>query len=147
MRMGILMAIAITIHNFPEGLATFAAGISDPKIAVPIAAAIAIHNIPEGIAISVPIYFATGKRKKAFFLSFMSGLAEPLGALIGYFFLSAFFSEALMGVLFGAVAGIMIFISVDELLPTAHEYGFHHQSVFGLICGMIVMAVSLLLFI
>jgi len=147
LRMGIFMALAIAIHNFPEGLATFAAGIADPKIAVPIAAAIAIHNIPEGIAISVPIYFATGKRMKAFFLSFISGLAEPLGALIGYFFLSTFFSKALLGVLFGSVAGIMVFISVDELLPGAHEYGFHHQSVFGLICGMIVMAVSLLLFI
>ncbi len=146
-RMGIFMALAIAIHNFPEGLATFAAGITDPEIAIPIAVAIAIHNIPEGIAISVPIYFATGKRMKAFFLSFISGLAEPLGAVIGYFFLSTFFSEALMGVLFGAVAGIMIFISVDELLPTAHKYGFHHQSVFGLICGMIVMAISLLLFI
>jgi len=146
LRMGIFMAVAIAIHNFPEGLATFAAGITDPKIAIPIAAAIAIHNIPEGIAISIPIYYATGKKMKAFFLSFLSGLAEPLGALIGYFLLSAFFSETLLGILFGAVAGIMVFISVDELLPTAHEYGFHHQSVYGLICGMIVMAVSLLLF-
>jgi ZIP family zinc transporter len=146
LRTGIFMALAIAIHNFPEGLATFAAGITDIKIAIPIAVAIAIHNIPEGIAISIPIYFATGRKRKAFFLSFLSGLAEPLGALIGYFFLSAFFSESLLGFLFGSVAGIMVFISVDELLPTAREYGFHHQSVMGLVAGMIVMAVSLLLF-
>jgi zinc transporter, ZIP family len=146
LRMGIIMALAIAIHNFPEGLATFAAGITDIKIAVPIAVAIAIHNVPEGIAISIPIYYATGKRRKAFFLSFLSGLAEPLGALIGYFFLSVFFSESLLGILFGSVAGIMVFISVDELLPTARAYGYHHQSVLGLIAGMIVMAISLLLF-
>jgi len=147
MRMGIFMAIAIAIHNFPEGLATFAAALTNAKIAIPIAVAIAIHNIPEGIAVSVPIYYATGKRRKAFFLSFLSGLAEPLGALIGYFFLSAFFSDALLGALFGAVAGIMVFISVDELLPTAREYGHHHHSIYGMVAGMGVMAVSLLLFI
>ncbi|MBL7112028.1 MAG: zinc transporter ZupT [Bacteroidales bacterium] len=147
MRMGIFMAIAIAIHNFPEGLATFAAGIADIKIAIPIALAIAIHNIPEGIAVSVPIYYATGNRKKAFFLSLLSGLAEPLGALIGYFLLSAFFSDSLMGVLFGGVAGIMVFISIDELLPTARAYGHHHQAIYGMVAGMVVMAISLLLFI
>ncbi len=145
-RMGIFIALAIAIHNFPEGLATFAAGISDTQIAIPIAVAIAIHNIPEGIAVSIPIYYATGKRRRAFFLSFLSGLAEPLGALIGYFLLSAFFSQTLMGVLFGSVAGIMVFISVDELLPTAREFGYHHQAIYGLILGMTVMAISLLLF-
>ena len=147
MRMGVFMAIAIAIHNFPEGLATFSAGMTDVKLAIPIAVAIAIHNIPEGIAVSVPIYYATGKRRKAFFLSFLSGLAEPLGALIGYFLLSAFFSDSLMGVLFGSVAGIMVFISIDELLPTAREYGHHHQAIYGMVAGMVVMAISLLLFI
>ena len=145
-RMGLFMALAIAIHNFPEGLATFTAAMSDLSLGIPIAVAIAIHNIPEGIAISVPIYYATGKRRKAFFLSLISGLAEPLGAIIGYFILSVFFNESILGVLFGAVAGIMVFISVDELLPTASEYGHHHQAVYGLIAGMITMSISLLLF-
>lgn len=146
MRMGVFSAIAIAIHNFPEGLATFAAGLSDIKVALPIAIAIAIHNIPEGIAVSVPIYYATGKRRKAFILSFLSGLAEPLGALIGYFVLFSIFDNQIMGILFGAVAGIMVFISIDELLPTAEEYGKHHVSIYGLVAGMVVMAISLLLF-
>lgn len=147
LRMGVFSALAIAIHNFPEGLATFAAGLSDPEIALPIAVAIAIHNIPEGIAVSVPIYYATGSRRRAFFLSFLSGLAEPLGALIGFFLLRSFFNDTVFGVLFAAVAGIMVFISLDELLPTAKEYGKPHSAIYGLILGMIVMAVSLLLFI
>ncbi len=147
MRVGLFTALAIAIHNFPEGLATFAAGLADVKIAIPIAIAIAIHNIPEGIAVSIPIYYATGKRRKAFLLSFLSGLAEPLGALIGYFLLYFIFNDSVMGFLFGGVAGIMVFISIDELLPTAREYGHHHLSVYGLITGMAVMALSLLLFI
>jgi len=146
-RMGVFTALAIAIHNFPEGLATFAAGLTDPTIAIPIAVAIAIHNIPEGIAVSVPISFATGNKKKAFLLSFLSGLAEPVGALIGYFFLRSFFNDTVFGLLFAGVAGIMVFISLDELLPTAKEYGEHHLSIYGLIAGMVVMAVSLLLFI
>jgi zinc transporter, ZIP family len=146
MRMGVFTAIAIAIHNFPEGLATFYSGIVDPSIAIPIAVAIAIHNIPEGIAVSVPIYHATGKKRKAFFLSFASGLAEPVGAIIGYTILSSFFDETIFGIIFASVAGIMVFISLDELLPTAEEYGEHHLSIYGLIAGMAVMAVSLLLF-
>lgn len=145
-RMGMFTALAIAIHNFPEGLATFAAGLTDPSIAIPIAVAIAIHNIPEGIAVSVPISYATGNKRKAFLLSFLSGLAEPLGAVIGYFILSSFFNETVFGVLFGSIAGIMVFISLDELLPTAREYGEHHLAIYGLIAGMVVMAVSLLLF-
>ncbi len=147
LRMGMFMALAIAMHNFPEGLATFAAGMTDPTIAVPIAIAIAIHNIPEGIAVSIPVYYATGKKRKAFFLSFASGLAEPMGGLIGFFFLSTVFNESILGVLFGGVAGIMVFISVDELLPMAREYGHHHHAIYGLIAGMAIMAVSLLMFI
>jgi len=146
LRMGSFTALAIAIHNFPEGLATFAAGLSDPSIAIPIAIAIAIHNIPEGIAVSFPIYYATGSKKKAFRLSFLSGLSEPLGALIGYFLLYNFFNDTTFGILFAFVAGIMVFISLDELLPTAREYGEAHLSIYGLIAGMMVMAVSLLLF-
>lgn len=146
LRMGILSALAIAIHNFPEGLATFTVALKDPQLGIPIATAIAIHNIPEGIAVSIPIYYATGNRKRAFLFSFASGLSEPLGALIGYFLLWPFMSEVLFGVLFASVAGIMVFISLDELLPAARRYGKHHFSLYGLIAGMIVMAVSLLLF-
>ena len=147
MRMGLFTALAIAIHNFPEGLATFTAALTDPSIGIAIAVAIAIHNIPEGIAVSVPVYFATGSRKKAFLLSFSSGLAEPVGALIGYLILMPFLSPAVFGILFAGVAGIMVFISLDELLPSAREYGEHHLSVYGLVAGMLVMAISLLLFI
>ena len=147
LRMGLFSALAIAIHNFPEGMATFAAGLVDPSIAIPIAVAIAIHNIPEGIAVSVPIYYATGNRKKAFILSFLSGLAEPVGAFIGYILLRNYFTDTVFGILFASVAGIMVFISLDELLPTAEEYGKHHSAIYGLIAGMAVMAVSLLLFV
>ena len=146
MRMGIFTALAIAIHNFPEGLATCVSALQDPTIAVPIVVAIAIHNIPEGIAVSVPIYQATGSRKKAFCYSFLSGLAEPIGALVGWVILRPFMNDAVFGILFAAVAGIMVFISFDELLPAAREYGEHHLSIYGLIAGMIIMAVSLLLF-
>lgn len=146
LRVGLFSALALGIHNFPEGLATFMAGLSDPTLGISIAIAIAIHNIPEGIAVSVPIYFATKSRKKAFWYSFLSGVAEPVGALIGYFILSSFFNGATFGVIFAGVAGIMVYISLDELLPTAEEYGQHHLAIGWLITGMAVMAMSLLLF-
>lgn len=146
MRMGVFTALAIAVHNFPEGLATFVSALQDPSIAIPIVAAIAIHNVPEGIAVSVPIYQATGSRKKAFFYSFISGLAEPVGAIIGWLLLMPVMNDVVFGVIFAGVAGIMVFISVDELLPAAREYGEHHISIYGLIAGMMVMAVSLLLF-
>lgn len=146
MRMGIFSALAIAIHNFPEGLATFMSGLSNPTLGISIAAAIAIHNIPEGLAVSAPIYYATKNRKKAFWLSFASGLSEPVGALLGFFILRPFFNDFTFGIVFAAVAGIMVYISLDELLPTAEEYGEHHIAIGGLITGMIVMAVSLLLF-
>jgi ZIP family zinc transporter len=145
-RVGMFAAIALAIHNFPEGLATFAGALSDPGLGIAIAFAIAIHNIPEGIAVSVPLYHATGDRRKAFSYSFLSGLAEPAGAAIGFGLLWAFFSESVMGILFAMVAGIMVFISFDQLLPAAREYGEHHLSIYGLFAGMAVMAVSLLLF-
>jgi len=147
MRMGVVTALAIGIHNFPEGLATFVGTLADPAIGIAVAVAVAVHNIPEGISVSVPIYFATGSRKKAFWLSFLSGVSEPVGALIGYAILRRVFSETLFGILFASVAGIMVFISLDELLPAAREYGEGHLAIYGLICGMAVMALSLLLFI
>jgi len=146
MRMGLFTALAIGIHNFPEGLATFTAALSDPNLGIPIAFAIAIHNIPEGIAVAVPIFYATGSRMRAFRLSFLSGLSEPLGALIGYILLFKFLNDAMFGFIFASVAGIMVYISLDELLPSAREYGEHHLSIYGLIAGMAVMALSLLLF-
>ncbi len=146
MRAGLFTALAITIHNFPEGLATFVSALQEPTIAIPIAVAIAIHNIPEGIAVSVPIYYATGNRKKAFWYSFASGLSEPLGAVIGYLILMPFINDTVNGFLFAAVAGIMVFISFDELLPAAREYGEHHLSIYGLCGGMAMMALSLWLF-
>jgi ZIP family zinc transporter len=146
MRMGIFSALAIGIHNFPEGLATFIATLEDPTLGVSIAVAIAIHNIPEGIAVSVPIYYATGSKRKAFGLSFLSGLAEPIGALIGFFILLPFLNDTVFGVIFAAVAGIMVYISLDELLPTAEKYGEHHLAIYGLIIGMLVMATSLVMF-
>ena len=146
LRMGVFTAIAIGIHNFPEGLATFTSALLDPKLGVSIAVAIAIHNIPEGIAVSVPVYFATQSRRKAFVYSFLSGLAEPAGAVVGYLLLMRHMNGAVFGVLFAAVAGIMVFISLDELLPSAQKYGEHHLSIYGLLAGMAVMAASLLLF-
>ncbi|MBM3494337.1 MAG: zinc transporter ZupT [Armatimonadetes bacterium] len=152
MRVGVFTAIAITIHNFPEGLATFLAALEDPKLGVAIAIAIALHNIPEGISVSVPIFYATGDRKKAFGLSLLSGLAEPVGAAVAYVALSLLsggqgtvIPPGVMGVLFGGVAGIMVYISVDELLPTSRAYGKGHDSLFGLVAGMAIMALSLLI--
>lgn len=147
MRMGLFTALAIGIHNFPEGLATFTAALTSPELGIAIAVAIAIHNVPEGIAVSVPVYYATGSKRKAFWLSFSSGLAEPVGAIVGYLILMPFLSPTIFGVLFAGVAGIMVFISLDELLPSAEKFGEHHLSIYGLIAGMIVMAVSLLLFV
>ncbi|MDF7826287.1 zinc transporter ZupT [Pontiellaceae bacterium B12227] len=152
MRMGLFTALAIAIHNFPEGLATFLAALEDPSLGIPIAIAIALHNIPEGISVSVPIFYATGNRKKAFFYSFLSGLAEPVGAIIAYAALRFFVGgdggvlpPQIMGILFGGVAGIMVYISLDELLPTSRAYGKGHDSLIGLVSGMLVMALSLLL--
>ncbi len=152
MRMGMFTAIAIAIHNFPEGMATFLAALHDPALGLAIALAIALHNIPEGISVSVPIYYATGNRRKAFFYSVLSGLAEPVGAIIAYMAIRFFaggngdaIPSQVMGILFGCVAGIMVYISLDELLPTSRAYGKGHDSLLGLVAGMLVMAVSLLL--
>lgn len=145
LRMGFFSALAIAIHNFPEGLATFMGALTDPGLGVSIAIAIAIHNIPEGVAVSAPIYYATRSRAKAFWYSLLSGLSEPVGALLGFFLLRRWFNDITFGVVFAMVAGIMVYISLDELLPTAEEYGEHHIAIGGVIGGMVVMALSLVL--
>ena len=149
MRMGLFCALALTLHNFPEGIATFTAALNDPSLGLVIAIAIAVHNVPEGIAVSIPVYHATGSKKRAFWISTISGLAEPFGALICYLFLLPFISAYpyIVGFIFALVAGIMLFISLDELLPAAEEFGEHHMAIYGLIAGMAFMAISLLLFI
>jgi ZIP family zinc transporter len=146
-RTGLVTALTLSIHNFPEGIATFTSALNGFVIAIPITLAIAIHNIPEGIAVSVPIYYATRNKQKAFWLSFLSGLTEPFGALIAYLFLMPFWSPLVNGIVLAAVAGIMVYIALDELLPTAEKYGEHHVSISGLIAGMIIMAFSLFFFI
>jgi ZIP family zinc transporter len=145
MRVGLFTAIAIGIHNFPEGIATFMSAMTDVAIGISIAFAIAIHNIPEGIAVSVPVYYATGSRRKALVWSVLSGFSEPLGAVAGYFILSLFNSAISLGYVFAMVAGIMVYISFDELLPAAHKYGKHHVAIYGLISGMILIGLSLIL--
>ncbi len=146
-RTGVVVALSIAIHNFPEGIATFTSALTSIDVAIPITVAIAIHNIPEGIAVAVPIYHATGSRKKAFWYSFLSGLSEPAGALLAYLFLMHYWTPAINGIVLSAVSGIMVFISLDELLPSAEKYGKHHLSIIGLVAGMFVMAISLFLFI
>jgi ZIP family zinc transporter len=145
MKMGIFTALAIGIHNFPEGIATFVSALNDPHLGLAISIAVAIHNIPEGIAVSVPIFYATGDRKKAFKLSFLSGLAEPVGAFVAYLLLMPFLNDVMFGMIFAGVAGIMVFISLDELLPAARKYDEAHSSIYGVVLGMIVMAISLVL--
>ena len=145
-RLGLFTALALMIHNLPEGLATFMAALKNPALGGSVALAVALHNIPEGVAVALPVFHATGSRKQAFLYSALSGLAEPLGALAGFIVLRHFLHETLFGVLFAGVAGIMVYISLDELLPTAHEYGEGHQVIWGVIGGMAVMAISLLLF-
>ncbi|NLC45025.1 MAG: zinc transporter ZupT [Clostridiales bacterium] len=143
-RTGLFTALAIAIHNFPEGFANFIGALDDPALGISIGIAIAIHNIPEGISVSVPIFYATGNRRKAIGYSFLSGLSEPLGAVVGYFILRSFINYAMFGIAFALIAGIMVYISFDELLPTAEKYGEHHVVIYGLIAGMAVMALSLL---
>jgi ZIP family zinc transporter len=145
-RVGLMTVLAITAHNFPEGLATFFATLENPQIGLPLALAIALHNIPEGISIAIPIYFATQSKTKALWACFLSGLAEPVGALIGFGLLASFLSDAVFGGVFGLIAGIMVFLALDELLPAAKRYARGHETVYGLVSGMVVMALSLILF-
>lgn len=145
LKTGVFVALAIAIHNFPEGLATFLLVLDDPKVGIAMAIAVAMHNIPEGIAVSVPVYYATKNKIKAFRLSFLSGLAEPAGAVIGYLILAPFLTDFLLGVIFAMVGGVMIFLAIDTLLPTAKNSARGHLTVYGVIIGIAVMAASLVL--
>ena len=143
MRTGLLVAFGVGIHNFPEGMATFAGALEDVRLGIAIAVAIAIHNIPEGLAVSAPVYAATGSRGKAFLWSFLSGLSEPIGAGLAALVLLPFLTPTVLGWLLAAVAGIMISISIDELVPVAKSFGTEHTPILGVIAGMLVMAFSL----
>jgi ZIP family zinc transporter len=145
-RVGLLAALAITAHNFPEGLATFLATLDNPVVGIPLAAAIAIHNIPEGVSIAIPVYYATGSRQKAVLATLLSALAEPAGALIGYAVLAPFLTPTVFAVVFGMIAGVMVFLALDELLPTAKRYAKGHETVYGMVLGMGALAASLVLF-
>ncbi len=145
-RTGVMTALVIALHNLPEGIATFVSATQSVQLAIPIVIAIAIHNIPEGISVAMPIYYATGSRKIALRYSMLSGLAEPVGALLAYLILMPFMDDTMFGIIFAGVAGIMVFISLDELLPSAETYGEHHLNMYGLVAGMAVMALSLWLF-
>jgi len=146
MRAGVFVALGIAIHNFPEGLVVFSSAVEgDKALGIAVAIAVAMHNIPEGIAVSAPIFYATGSRRRAFTVSFLSGLAEPVGAFIGFVILMRFVDATLLSGLRAAVAGIMVYISLDELLPMAHRYGREHLVITGIAAGMAVMALSLFL--
>lgn len=144
-RMGLLSALAITAHNLPEGMATFFASLDSPSLGAPLALAIAIHNIPEGIAVAIPVLVATGSRRAALLASLVSGLAEPIGALLGYAVLGPELSPTSSGTVFGLIAGIMVYLALDELLPAAKRHAHGHETVYGLVGGMAVMALSLVL--
>lgn len=145
-RLGILSALVIAVHNFPEGLATFISAMENPELGVSIAFAIALHNIPEGIAVAIPIYYATQRKGKAVGFATLSGVAEPLGGLLGYLVLRSVLNSALLACVLALVAGIMVYISLDELLPTAENYGEHHIAIIGVISGMVFMSAGLLIF-
>jgi ZIP family zinc transporter len=144
--MGILTALGIAIHNLPEGLAVFSSAVAgNVQLGILVAIAVALHNIPEGIIVFIPINEATGNAKMAFLASMSSGLAEPLGALIGYAILAPFLSPAVMASMLAFAAGIMVYISLDELLPASREYGSAHLTMVGIGFGMLIMALSFIL--
>jgi ZIP family zinc transporter len=143
LKTGFFVALGVAIHNFPEGIASLASTLDDARLGVAVAAAIALHNIPEGLAVAAPVYAATGSRRKAFMWSFLSGVAEPVGAGLAALALTPFLTETLLGYVVAAVAGIMVFISLDELVPVACSFGEKHVPIVGAGVGMVVMALSL----
>jgi ZIP family zinc transporter len=145
-RIGVLTALAITGHNIPEGLATFFATLENPSVGMSLAVAFAVHNIPEGVSISIPIYFATGSRRLALLVCLGAAAAEPLGALLGYFLLAPYLGPMVFGIVFGFLAGVMVFLSLDHIIPAAKRYASGHDVVYGMLCGMSGIALSLVLF-
>lgn len=145
-RLGLLAALAITAHNFPEGMATFFAALEDPVLGSSLAFAIAVHNIPEGVSIAVPVYYATNSMRMTFLACLISALAEPVGAMLGFLVLAPFLSPMVFGAVFGVIAGTMVFLALDELLPTAKRYSSGHDAVYGMVIGMGCVALSLVLF-
>lgn len=143
-RAGLITALAVALHNFPEGIATFLVASQDIMLGIPVAIAIAIHNIPEGIAIALPIFHSTGKKRLAILYSFLSGISEPVGGLIGVLLLKTIMPDQAIGYMTAAVAGIMVYISFDTLLPLAREYGENHHVMIGIVSGMLVMSFGLI---
>ena len=144
-KMGLMSALAIGVHNFPEGLASFMSALADPVSGISIAVAIALHNIPEGMTVSSPVYHSTGSRGRAFIMSLVSGLAEPVGALVGFLFLRSVFTPFTFALIYALVAGIMVYLAFDELLPTAENYGRHHLVIYAVIIGIVLMGLTLAL--
>ena len=143
MKTGLFVALGIGIHNFPEGMASFVGALHDPSLGISIAVAIAIHNIPEGLAVAAPVFAASGSRRKALLWTFLSGIVEPLGAVAAALILLPFLSEAILGYVLASVAGVMVFISLDELIPVSRSYGKEHLSILGVVIGMGIMFLSL----
>jgi ZIP family zinc transporter len=141
-RVGFVSTLAIALHNFPEGIATFMAGYNDLSLGMAIAAAIAMHNIPEGISVAMPIYFATGSRGKAFKYTFLSGIAEPVGALLAFLVLRPFINDLVLGVIFSLVAGIMLYIALEELIPSSRQYGYNRHALIATFAGICIMPLS-----
>ena len=135
--------MAIGLHyNFPEGIATFMAGYEDMALGISIAAAIAMHNIPEGISVAMPIYFATGNRLKALKYTFLSGIAEPLGALLAFLLLKPYINDFSLGIIFALISGVMLYIAIEELLPSSRQYGYTRESLMAVFCGIALMPLS-----
>lgn len=141
-RVGFVSMIAITLHNFPEGIATFISSYQDVKLGLSITIAIAMHNIPEGIAVAMPIYYATGSKKKAFKYTLYSGLSEPIGALLAFLLLRPFINEFLLGLIFAFVMGIMLYISFEELIPSSREYGYNNLSLYSIFLGICIIPLT-----
>ncbi|MHA1478210.1 MAG: zinc transporter ZupT [Promethearchaeota archaeon] len=142
----LFIILGVFIHNFPEGMATFIGTLAEINLGLVLTLAITLHNIPEGIAVSMPIYAYTGSKKKAFKWSFISGISEPIGAILTWVFLFPFITPTLLSALLGVVGGVMVYISLDELLPASRSLGKEHHSILGIMSGMIIIALSLALF-